>query len=157
MGCLSDKSAAADVFGLPSQPCLPLLPRPVARRYEKQHRHNKLLHLLGGTGAVPQWKGIEAGEPITLHQVTRGAAQALRCAVLGTQLAVLLSSRVSCYDCVSQGCARLQCTLLTLASSRTWLAAGCQRVCQRERCGRGARHHACGRPPGEDRGLAVGW
>ncbi|PRW58902.1 pirin domain-containing [Chlorella sorokiniana] len=37
-------------------------------RYEKQHRHNKLLHLLGGTGAVPQWKNIEAGEAIALHQ-----------------------------------------------------------------------------------------
>ncbi|KAL4860075.1 putative quercetin 2 [Chlorella vulgaris] len=36
--------------------------------YEKQDRHNKLLHLLGGTGAVPQWSGIQPGQCIKLHQ-----------------------------------------------------------------------------------------
>lgn len=57
-----------------SRPARPDLSRSIDspwRRYEKQHRHNKLLHLLGGTGAVPQWKGIEAGEAIALHQVRR--------------------------------------------------------------------------------------
>ncbi len=38
-------------------------------QYSKDDRHNKLLHLLGGTGAVPSWSTIQAGRCIKLHQV----------------------------------------------------------------------------------------
>eukprot|EP00887_Chlorella_sp_A99_P004817 scaffold4.g4817.t1 len=38
-------------------------------RFEKADRHNRLLHLLGGTGPVPAWEGVNAtGECIRLHQ-----------------------------------------------------------------------------------------
>ncbi|KAL4434154.1 hypothetical protein ABPG75_000595 [Micractinium tetrahymenae] len=36
--------------------------------YDKADRHNKLLHILGGTGAVPAWPGLQKGRCITLHQ-----------------------------------------------------------------------------------------
>lgn len=37
--------------------------------YEEADRRNRLLHVLGGTGAAPGWKGIyAAGPPINLHQ-----------------------------------------------------------------------------------------
>jgi redox-sensitive bicupin YhaK (pirin superfamily) len=36
--------------------------------YSKEDRHNKLLHLLGGTGTVPEWKTIQQGHGIQLHQ-----------------------------------------------------------------------------------------
>lgn len=38
-------------------------------RYEPEDRHNRLLHLLGGTGAVPDWKNVQKGQCIKLHQV----------------------------------------------------------------------------------------
>lgn len=38
--------------------------------YEKAERHNKLLHILGGTGAVPAWPGLSKGRCISLHQVS---------------------------------------------------------------------------------------
>lgn len=42
--------------------------------YDKAERHNKLLHILGGTGAVPEWPAVNRGRCIALHQVGRGAA-----------------------------------------------------------------------------------
>ena len=38
-------------------------------RYETADRHNRLLHLLGGTGEVPSWPTVHrAGQCIQLHQ-----------------------------------------------------------------------------------------
>ena len=38
--------------------------------YTAEDRHNRLLHILGGTGAAPAWPGVHrAGECIRLHQV----------------------------------------------------------------------------------------
>ena len=37
--------------------------------YERQDRHNRLLHILGGTGARPDWPGVHAPHSIKLHQV----------------------------------------------------------------------------------------
>ena len=34
-----------------------------------EDRHNKLLHLLRGTGSMPTWEGIQPGKDIQLHQV----------------------------------------------------------------------------------------
>lgn len=36
--------------------------------YEAADRHNRLLHMLGGTGAVPSWPTIQKGRCINLHQ-----------------------------------------------------------------------------------------
>ncbi len=44
-----------------------------SERYTREDRHNKLLHLLGGTGRVPDWPNLEAGKCIKLHQVSRAA------------------------------------------------------------------------------------
>ncbi len=38
-------------------------------QYDRQDRHNKLLHMLGGTGPVPTWSTFQAGRCIKLHQV----------------------------------------------------------------------------------------
>ena len=37
--------------------------------YSKADRHNKLLHLLGGTGQLPEWDNVQKGGGISLHQV----------------------------------------------------------------------------------------
>ena len=37
--------------------------------YDKVDRHNQLLHLLGGTGAVPAGPNVKEGKCIKLHQV----------------------------------------------------------------------------------------
>lgn len=39
-------------------------------RYQKADRHNRLLHILGGTGAVPTWSTVSSNQPIKLHQDT---------------------------------------------------------------------------------------
>ena len=39
-------------------------------KYSKADRHNKLLHILGGTGTMPSWETATAGAGISLHQVT---------------------------------------------------------------------------------------
>ena len=36
--------------------------------YSKTDRHNKLLHVLGGTGQLPSWDNIQKGAGINLHQ-----------------------------------------------------------------------------------------
>lgn len=41
-----------------------------SKRFEKKDRHNKLLHLLGGTGKVPDWPNMSPASQIRLHQVT---------------------------------------------------------------------------------------
>lgn len=41
-----------------------------SKRFEKEDRHNKLLHLLGGTGKVPDWPNMSPASQIRLHQVT---------------------------------------------------------------------------------------
>ena len=39
-----------------------------SRRHEAADRHNRWLHLLGGTGQVPSWKGMSDPSDIRLHQ-----------------------------------------------------------------------------------------
>lgn len=41
-------------------------------QYSKADRHNKLLHILGGTGTMPAWETATTGSAIKLHQVTYG-------------------------------------------------------------------------------------
>lgn len=40
-----------------------------SEQYTLEDRKNKLLHLLGGTGRVPDWAHLQRGRCITLHQV----------------------------------------------------------------------------------------
>ena len=43
--------------------------------YTAEDRHNRLLHILGGTGAAPAWQGVHStGECIRLHQVRAGGS-----------------------------------------------------------------------------------
>ncbi|GAB4816782.1 hypothetical protein N2152v2_003828 [Parachlorella kessleri] len=39
-----------------------------SERYSAEDRHNKLLHILGGTGKIPDWPHMEQGKCIKLHQ-----------------------------------------------------------------------------------------
>lgn len=40
-----------------------------SRVHAPEDRHNRLLHLLGGTGMPPAWNNVHGvGQPITLHQ-----------------------------------------------------------------------------------------
>ncbi|KAK9909847.1 hypothetical protein WJX75_008338 [Coccomyxa subellipsoidea] len=40
-----------------------------SREHRPEDRHNRLLHLLGGTGTPPAWKNVNScGQPIILHQ-----------------------------------------------------------------------------------------
>lgn len=47
--------------------------------YQKGDRHNKLLHLLGGTGQIPDWDKVQKGAGIVLHQVCHLAIGYLLC------------------------------------------------------------------------------
>ena len=40
-------------------------------QYKPENRRNGLLHILGGTGAVPAWPGVQEGQCIKLHQLSR--------------------------------------------------------------------------------------
>lgn len=53
--------------------------------YSKADRHNKLLHLLGGTGQLPEWDNVQKGAGISLHQVCIYAEFLLLCHAMSGQ------------------------------------------------------------------------
>ena len=67
--------------------------------YQKADRHNKLLHLLGGTGQVPDWDNVQNGAGIVLHQVCHHDVDLLLCTD------ARLCWNVLCGDITLVGCA----------------------------------------------------
>ena len=47
--------------------------------YSKADRHNKLLQILGGSGAMPSWETASPGAGITLHQVDTCCVYVVHC------------------------------------------------------------------------------
>lgn len=52
------------------------VPQYGSSQYDKADRHNRLLHILGGTGAIPSWPSVHSPNSIKLNQVGEGRARA---------------------------------------------------------------------------------
>ncbi len=46
------------------------VPQYGSSQYDKADRHNRLLHILGGTGAIPTWPSVHSPNSIKLNQVS---------------------------------------------------------------------------------------